>query len=62
MKKGENIVVIIDGDVIGATVIDILPNGDVRISKTDHDGNYAAFPRDAVFTASEWEIAPWRQA
>jgi hypothetical protein len=55
MKKGENIVVIIDGDVRGATVIDILPNGDVLISKTDHDGNYAAFPRGKVFTASEWE-------
>jgi hypothetical protein len=55
MKRGDNIVVIIDGDIRGAEVREILPNGDVLTSVRDYYGDYVEFPRSKVFTASEWE-------
>ena len=55
MKRGDNIVVIIDGDIRGAEVREILPNGDVLTSVRDYYGDYVGFPRSKVFTASEWE-------
>jgi hypothetical protein len=55
MKKGENIVVVIDGDIKGAQVIGVLPDGNVQISVRDYYGDYLDFPRRQVFTASEWE-------
>ena len=55
MKKSDNIVVIVDGDIRGAEVVDVLPNGDIVTSVKDYYGDYVAFPRNNVFTASEWE-------
>jgi hypothetical protein len=55
MKKSDNIVVIIDGDIRGAEVVDILPNGDIVTSVKDYYGDYVGFPRGKVFTVSEWE-------
>jgi hypothetical protein len=55
MKKDDYIVVIIDGDIRGAEVVDILPNGDIVTSVKDYYGDYVGFPRGKVFTASEWE-------
>lgn len=55
MKTSDNIVVIIDGDIRGAEVVDILPNGDIVTSVKDYYGGYTAFPRNNVFTVSEWE-------
>ena len=55
MKKNDNIVVIIDGDIKGSEVIDILPNGNVLTSVVDYYGDYVELPRNKVFTASEWE-------
>lgn len=55
MKKGENIVVIIDGDIKGAEVIDMLPDGDVLISRRDYNGDYLAIPRNNAFTVVEWQ-------
>jgi hypothetical protein len=55
MKIGENIVVVIDGDIKGAEVVQVLPDGNVQISVRDYYGDYLNFPRRQVFTASEWE-------
>lgn len=55
MKKGENIIVVIDGDVKGAQVIQVLTDGNVEISIRDYYGDYLNFSRRQVFTASEWE-------
>lgn len=55
MKKGDNIVVIIDGDIKGAEVIDMLPDGDVLINRRDYNGDYLAIPRNNAFTVVEWQ-------
>ena len=55
MKKGDNIVVVIDGDTKGAKVIQILPDGNVQISIKTYYGDYLDLPRNRVFTESEWE-------
>ena len=55
MKKGDDIVVIIDGDIKGAEVIDMLPDGDVLISRRDYNGDYLAIPRNNAFTVVEWQ-------
>ena len=55
MKKGDNVVVLVDGDIKGAEVLDVLPNGNVLTSMRDWDGDYIDLPRHIVFTASEWE-------
>jgi len=55
MKKGEDIVLMIDGDIKGAQVIDMLPNGNVLTSLKDYYGEYMALPRRIAFTALEWE-------
>lgn len=55
MKKGDNIVVVIDGDTTCAQVIQTLPDGNVQISIKTYYGDYLDFPRNRVFTESEWE-------
>jgi hypothetical protein len=55
MKKGENIVVVIDGDIKGAQVIQVLTDGNVEVSVRDYYGDYLNFPRRQVFTVIEWE-------
>lgn len=55
MKKGDNIVVIIDGDTKGAEVIQILPDGNVQISIKTYYGDYLDFPPNKIFTAAAWE-------
>jgi hypothetical protein len=56
MKIGENIVVVIDGDIKGAEVVQVLPDGNIQISVRDYYGDYLDFPRRQVFTASEWKV------
>ena len=55
MKKGESIVLIIDGDIEGAEVIDVLPDGTVVTSIKTYYGDYLISPRSRVFTDSEWQ-------
>lgn len=55
MKKGENIVALIDGDIKGAEVVQVLPDGDILINRRDYYGEFLAIPRRQVFTAAEWE-------
>jgi len=55
MKTGDSIVVVLDGDIRGAEVIDMLPDGDVLISRRDYNGDYLAIPRNNAFTVIEWE-------
>jgi hypothetical protein len=55
MKIGDNVVVLLDGDIKGAEVLGIAANGDPRVSLRDYDGDYMTLPRRIVFTASEWE-------
>jgi hypothetical protein len=55
MKTGENIVVIIDGDIKGAEIIKVLPDGGVLTSIKTYDGDYLEVPRHKAFTASEWD-------
>jgi hypothetical protein len=55
MKVGDNIVILVDGDIRSAEVKEMLPNGDVLTSIRDYCGDYVEFPRRKVFTTSEWE-------
>ena len=55
MKTGDSIVVVLDGDIKGAEVIDMLPDGDVLISRRDYNGDYLAIPRNNAFTVVEWQ-------
>jgi hypothetical protein len=55
MKKGENIVVIIDGDIKGAEVIAVLADGSVETSIKTYDGDNLRVERHKAFTASEWD-------
>jgi hypothetical protein len=55
MKQGENIVVIVDRDIKGAEVIEVRPDGMVVTSIKTYYGDNTEFPRNKVFTASEWE-------
>ena len=56
MKKGESIVVILDGDIKGAEVIAMLPDGRVEISLKTYDGDNFRVDRHKAFTASEWDL------
>ena len=56
MKKGDNIVVILDGDIKGAEVIAMLPDGRVEISLKCYYGDNIRLDRHKAFTASEWEL------
>lgn len=55
MKTGDSIVVVLDGDIKGAEVIDMLPDGDVLISRRDYNGDYLAIPRNNAFTVLQWQ-------
>ena len=55
MKTGDSIVVVLDGDIKGAEVVDMLPDGDVLISRKDYNGDYLAIPRNNAFTVIEWQ-------
>ena len=55
MKTGDKIVVVLDGDIKGAEVIDMLPDGDVLISRRDYNGDYLAIPRNNAFAIVEWQ-------
>ena len=55
MKTGDRIVVVLDGDIKGAEVVDMLPDGDVLISRKDYNGDYLAIPRNNAFTVIEWQ-------
>jgi hypothetical protein len=55
MKVGDNVVLVIDGDIKGATVLEVMPNGEVKTSLKDWDGDFLTFERRLVFTAAEWE-------
>ena len=55
MKKGDNIVVILDGDIKGAEVIAMLPDGRVEISLKCYYGDNIRLDRHKAFTASEWD-------
>ena len=55
MKTGDSIVVVLDGDIKSAEVIEMLPDGDVLISRRDYNGDYLAIPRNNAFTVIEWQ-------
>ena len=56
MKKGDNIVVILDGDIKGAEVIAMLPDGRVEISLKCYYGDNIRLDRHKAFTDSEWDL------
>ena len=56
MKAGESIVVILDGDIKGAEVIAMLPDGRVEISLKCYYGDNIRLDRHKAFTASEWDL------
>ena len=55
MKQGDNIVVIVDRDIKLAEVIEVQPDGMVVTSIKTYYGDNTEFPRNKVFTASEWD-------
>ena len=55
MKHGDNIVVIIDGDIKGAEVIAMLADGRVETSLKCYYGDNLKVDRHKAFTASEWD-------
>jgi hypothetical protein len=55
MKTGDSIVVVLDGDIMSAEVIEMLPDGDVLISRRDYNGDYLAIPRNNAFTVLQWQ-------
>lgn len=56
MKKGESIVVIIDGKIKGAEVVAMLADGRVETSLKTYDGPNMRVDRHKAFTASEWDL------
>lgn len=55
MKKGEDIIVIIDGKIKGVEVIAMLADGRVETSLKTYDGDNLRVERHKAFTASEWD-------
>ena len=55
MKKNDKVVTVVDGKVRGARVLEVFPDGDVLTDHKDYYGGYVRYPRQNVFTASEWE-------
>jgi hypothetical protein len=55
MKTGDSIVVVLDGGIKSAEVIEMLPDGDVLINRRDYNGDYLAIPRNNAFTVIEWQ-------
>jgi hypothetical protein len=54
MKKGDTIIVNVDGDIRSATVIDMLKDGRVLTSIRDYYGDYVEFTPNNVCLASEY--------